>query len=107
MFGDKGAMTEEEIADLLTGIVRVQAAIITGLARNHPHSAENIVRQVRAQLNVGGVASPRGLCDLAARLLLEVLDQPSRDGQPKHDGREQKSARILSRVRNATAGGGG
>jgi len=66
-------ITEAELVDLLTGITRVQLAIIRGLSLNHPRLAENIMRHLREE---AALTEPDGmptLNGLPTRLLLEML----------------------------------
>lgn len=76
-------MNERQVADLLLGIVRGQAAIVRGLSIYHPRSADNIYDAVKGAANVGEqpVAT---LHDLPARVLLHCLGGGRTPDEQKH-----------------------
>jgi len=69
------AVAEQDIADLLAGMTRVQLAFIRGLSQNHPRSAQNIIRQLREEAALlSKNNSPQSLASLPVRYLLSLLD---------------------------------
>jgi hypothetical protein len=93
-------VTEAEIVDLLTGVTRVQLAIIRGLSENHPRSAENIIRRVREEANLTEPDGAPTLNGLPARLLLGMLEAkpPNTEKTPKKQPRRTPFQLLLRRA---------
>lgn len=68
------AVSEQDLADVLAGMTRVHVAIVKGLAQNHPHSAANIVQELRLEADQAKRDGMPSLASLPARYLLELLE---------------------------------
>ena len=96
------AVAEQDIADLLAGMTRVQLAIIRGLSQNHPRSAQNIIRRLREEAALlSKNNSPQSLASLPVRYLLSLLDaKPPNMDLP---GRGQQGAGPLTVITRLVA----
>jgi len=79
---DRVAVSEQEVADLLAGMTRVQLAIIRGLSQNHPRTADNVIQALREEARLAAETNgATSLTGLPARYLLSLLEAKPPNGQ--------------------------
>ena len=88
-----GTITEKELAEVLIGIAKTQAAIIQALQKHDGHRLFSDIKST-----VGGAASYRSkpnLQNLSARLLDKALSTPGPKGQTIEQLAHQELSKLV------------